>query len=151
MTTGTSAGTAYAISAATPATQDAAGFAALTYTEVANVEKLGPIGPTFAKVEFQPLKGPKQKRKGSADYGSLNPSIAIDESDAGQALMRTAGYDETGKLYSHKVTYPSGAIRYFQGQVFGWPENTDGADTMFMVAPSVEISTKPVLVAAPAS
>lgn len=151
MTTTTSAGTALAISVATPATYDATGFAALTFTEVGNVEKLGPIGPTYAKVEFQPLKGPKQKRKGSADYGSLSPNIAIDESDAGQALMRTAGEDETNKLYSFMVTYPSGAKRYFQGQVFGWPENTDSADTMFTVAPTVEISTKIVKVTAPAS
>jgi hypothetical protein len=145
----TAAGSALAISAATPATQDATGFAALTFTEVGQIEKIGTLGAQFAKVEFQPLKGPKQKHKGSVDYGSLQPSLAHDEADAGQTLLRTAAADETSKLYSFKVTYATGAIRYFQGRVFGYPEVTDGADTIPMANPTIEINTKPVQVAAP--
>jgi hypothetical protein len=144
----TGAGSSIAISAAAPATQDATGFAALTFTETGNCEKIGTIGATFAKTEFQPLKGPKQKLKGSADYGSLQPSIAIDETDAGQTLMRAAADDETNALYSFRVTYQSGAKRYFQGRVFGWPETVDGADPVMMAAPTVEICTKVVRVAA---
>jgi hypothetical protein len=149
MTSTTAAGSTLAISAAAPATADAAGHAALTHTEVGGVEKIGGIGAIFAKVEFQPLKGPKDKHKGSADYGSLQPSMAYDEADAGQVLMRTAADDETSKLYSFKVTYPTGAIRYFQGRVFGFPENTDGADTVIMANPTIEICRKVVRVAAP--
>lgn len=143
----TAAGTAIGISAATPATFDAAGYAALTFTEIGNVEKLGPIGPTFAKVEFKPLKGPTKKFKGSVDYGSLNPSLAHDDSDAGQTLLRTAANNLT-TLYSFKVTYPDNAIRYFQGRVFGYPEVTDGADTVIMANPTIEIDTVVVKVAA---
>ncbi|WP_267386537.1 hypothetical protein [Sphingomonas sp. GC_Shp_3] len=146
--TQTAAGSALALSVAPPATQDAAGFAALTMTEVFNVEKIGTIGATYAKVEFQPLKGPKQKLKGSADYGSLAPSIAHVETDAGQTLLRTASDDETNKLYSFMVTYQDGSKRYFQGRVFGYPENTDGADAILMANPTIEISTKVVKVAA---
>lgn len=144
----TAAGTALAISAASPATQDAAGYAALTYTEIGQIEKIGTIGATFNKVEFTPLKGAKQKHKGSVDYGSLQPSLAHDDGDAGQTLLRTAADDGTSTLYSLKVTYPDGAIRYFQGRVFGYPENTDGADTIIMANPTVEIETKVVKVAA---
>lgn len=144
----TAAGTALAISAASPATQDAAGYAALTYTEIGQIEKIGTIGATFNKVEFTPLKGAKQKHKGSVDYGSLQPSLAHDDGDAGQTLLRTAADDGTSTLYSFKVTYPDGAIRYFQGRVFGYPENTDGADTIIMANPTVEIETKVVKVAA---
>lgn len=144
----TAAGTALAICADTPATEDAAGYAALTFVEVGQVEKIGPIGATFAKVEFQPLKGPKQKHKGSADYGSLQPSLAHDDEDAGQTLLRTAADDATSKLYSVEVTYPDGAKRYFGGRVFGYPENIDGSDTVIMANPTIEISTKIVKVAA---
>ncbi|MDF0540784.1 hypothetical protein PX699_00380 [Sphingobium sp. H39-3-25] len=150
MTSTTAAGSTLAISAALPATNDAAGFAALTFTEVGGVEKIGALGATFAKVEFKPLKGPVEKHKGSVDYGSLQPSMAHNDADAGQTLMRTAGDDATSKLYSFKVTYADGAIRYFQGRVFGYPETTDGADTILMAAPTIEISTKVVKVAAPA-
>lgn len=146
MTSTTAAGSALAISAAAPATQDAAGFAALTFTEIGSIEKIGAIGATFAKVEFTPLKGPKDKHKGSADYGSLQPSMAHDDDDAGQTLFRTAADDATSKLYSFKVTYSTGAIRYFQGRVFGYPETVDGADTVITAAPTVEACTKIVKV-----
>jgi hypothetical protein len=142
-----SAGAALAISAASPATFDAAGYAALTYVEIGNIEKIGTIGAQYAKIEFQPLKGAKQKLKGSADYGSLQPSLAHDDADAGQTLLRTSSADETNKLYSYQVTYQNGAKRYFQGRTFGYPETVDGADTILMAAPTVEICTKPVAVA----
>lgn len=140
----TAAGSAIAISAATPATFDLAGFAALTYTDIGGVEKIGTIGATFAKVEFQPLKGAKQKYKGSPDYGSLQPSAAWDETDAGQVLLNAAAADETNKLYSFKVTKPDGALRYFQARVFGNPENIDGADSIVMGNATIEITTKTV-------
>ena len=89
----TAAGTKLAISAASPATFDAAGYAALTYTEVGDVSNLGAFGANFAKVEFQPLNGGKLKLKGSIDYGTLNPTIALDPTDAGQTLLRTAAAD----------------------------------------------------------
>ena len=144
----TGAGSAIAISVAPPATQDAAGYAALTFTEAGNCEKIGTIGATYAKTEFQPLKGAKQKLKGSPDYGSMQPQFAHDESDAGQTIFRTAADDETNALFSIRVTYQSGAKRYFQGRVFGWPETVDGADPVMMANPTVEICTKVVKVAA---
>jgi hypothetical protein len=147
MASSTAAGSALAISAGVPATFDAAGYAALTFTEIGQIEKIGSIGATYAKVEFQPLKGAKQKHKGSVDYGSLQPSLAHDDADAGQTLLRTAA-DAATALYAFMVTYPSGAKRYFQGRVFGYPETTDGADTILMAAPTVEISTAIVKVAA---
>lgn len=143
----TAAGSTLAICAALPATEDAAGYGALTFVEIGQIEKLGAIGATYNKVEFKPLKGPVQKHKGSVDYGSIQPSMAMDETDAGQALMRTAADDATSKLYSFKVEYPTGAKRYFQGRVFGMPESPDNADSILMANPTVEISTKTVKVA----
>lgn len=145
----TAAGTALAISAGHPATQDAAGFVALTYTEVGAVEKIGTFGGTFAKVEFQPLKGGKIKRKGSVDYGTLNPTMALDEADAGQILMRTAANNTANTLYSFKVTRQDGSIIYCEGLVFGMPETIDGADTINMSSPTIEVDKQPIYVAAP--
>ncbi|KQO57671.1 hypothetical protein [Sphingomonas sp. Leaf257] len=150
MTSQTAAGTMLAISAGTPGTQDKAGFAALSYLVIGQVEKLGTFGTSFAKVEFQPMKGAKQKYKGSPDYGALSPTIALDSADAGQTLLQTSGDDESQKLYSFAVTYQDGAMRYFQGRTFGMPETADGADTMLTAAPAIEICTKPVKVPAPA-
>jgi len=150
MTSQTAAGTTLAISAGTPATQDKAGYAALSYLVIGQVEKLGTFGTSFAKVEFQPMKGGKQKYKGSPDYGALAPTIALDSADAGQTLLQASADDESQKLYSFAVTYPDGAMRYLQGRTFGMPETADGADTMLTAAPAIEICTKPVKVPAPA-
>lgn len=140
----TAAGSSLALSAMLPSSFDAAGYAALTYVEIGQVEKLGSFGASFAKVEFQGLKGAKQKFKGSADFGALQPSIALDALDAGQILLQTASDDETQKLYSFRVTFPDGSARYFRGRVFGAPETADGADSMLMATPTVEICSKVV-------
>lgn len=144
----TAAGSALAISASQPATEDEAGYTALTYTEIGGIETIGSFGSEFTLVEFQPLKGPTQKHKGSVNYGSLNPSLAHDEDDAGQAILRTAAEDASSTLYSFEVTLSDGATRYFQGRVFGYPENVDGANSILMANPTIEISTVIVKVAA---
>ncbi|MCU6454352.1 hypothetical protein LPN01_09695 [Sphingomonas sp. A2-49] len=148
MTSMTAAGSKLAISAAAPATADAAGYAALAYTSVGQVEQLGPFGATFEVVNFQPLDGPLQKYKGPSNSGALSPSLAHDDADAGQTLLRTAADDKTSKLYSFRVTLPNGTLRYFGGRVFGYPETVGAANSMVMANPSIEISTDVIKVAA---
>lgn len=144
----TAAGSTLAISATPPATQDAAGYGALAATEIGGIDKIGAIGASFAKVEFQPLKGPKDKHKGSADYGSLQPSMAYDDEDAGQILLRTAAADTTSKLYYFVATYPTGDKRGFGARVFGAPETIDSADTVITAASTIEICTEVVKIPA---
>jgi hypothetical protein len=148
MGSSTAAGTTIAISAALPATPDAAGYGALTLTEIGAVESIGSIGANTNKTEFTPLKGPKLKFKGSTDYGSLQPSLAHDDGDAGQNLMRTASAPSNNALYAFGVTYPNGEKRYFQGRVFGYPEDVGNADAIIMAKPTIEINTVIVKVAA---
>lgn len=138
----TAAGTSLAISTGTPATHDYAGYLALSYTEIGGIEKIGTAGAVYDKVDFKPLKGAAQKRKGSPDHGALSPSLAHDDLDAGQAILRMASEDTSIKLYVFRVVYPNGAIRYFRGRVFGYPESVDTAATLVMVTPTIEISTR---------
>jgi len=142
MGSSTAAGTTIGMSAALPAAQTTAGYEALTFILIGGVEKLGTIGASTNKIEFQPLAGPKEKHKGSTDYGSLQPSLAHDPEDAGQTLLRTAGEPDNNARYAYCVTYASGDKRYFQGRVFGYPENVDGADSILMANPTIEIDTK---------
>ncbi len=144
---GTAAGTTLAISAAAPATQDAAGYTALTFTEVGGIDKIGTFGATPGKVTFQPLKGAAQKYKGPVDNGALGPSMAHDDDDAGQALLRVAA-DEQLAEYSIRITYPDGARRFFQGRVFGYQEAVEGAENMLMGSTTIEINTAIVRVPA---
>ena len=69
----TNAGTTLAISAALPATYDAAGYAAtgMTYTAVGEVEDHGSHGVTAAISKFTPVDtSVVTKLKGSKVYGS---------------------------------------------------------------------------------
>lgn len=140
----TAAGSALAISAGTPSNEDAAGYGALTFVDIGFIERIGTFGANFSKTEFQPLRGPKMKLKGAADYGTLSPTLAINDNDPGQALLRVAADDLTPRLYSFQVTFPDGSLRWFQGSVFGFPETADGADVVITASPSIEISTKVV-------
>ncbi|PZQ21245.1 MAG: hypothetical protein DI569_12515 [Sphingopyxis macrogoltabida] len=140
----TAAGTTIGISAALPTTEDPTGYSALTFTKVGGVEQIGTIGATTNKVEFQPLDGPKEKHKGSTDFGSLQPSMAYDEDDAGQVLMRTAAEPDNNALYAFEVTYPTGEKRWSQGRVFGFPENVGNADSIVTANPTIEFSKKVV-------
>ena len=134
-----SLGATYSISAAEPATYDDTGFAALTFTEVGEVATLGDFGPTFEDVTFVPLKtGVTQHRKGGADYGELSMSVAYDEADAGQVLIKS-GVDGANRdvVYSHKIELAGGEIFYFTGQFFSAPYSV--ADASSMVTQSVTV------------
>jgi len=144
----TAAGSKLAITAGTPATQDVAGAAALTYTTIGQVEQLGAFGATTEVVNFQPLDGPLQKYKGPDNSGAIQPQLAHDDDDAGQTLLRTAADDRT-KLYWFRVTLPNGARRFFGARVFGYPETVGAANSMVMANPSIEISTP--IIKAPAA
>lgn len=144
----TAAGSKLAISAGLPATPNEAGFAALTLTNIALIDKIGPMGATYAQTTFQPLDGAEITLKGGAKYGVLNPSYAVDSEDAGQALMRTASDNQIAD-YSFRLTRPDGSIRYFIGKVFGVPEDIGTAETVIMANPIVAINSKPVEVEAP--
>jgi hypothetical protein len=141
MTAMTAAGSKIGISAAAPATENLAGRTALTYTNIGKAEQLGTFGATTEVVNFQPLDGVLEKYKGPSNSGAIQPSLAHDDEDAGQTLLRTAADDKSSKLYSFMVTLPNGAKRYFGARVFGYPETVGAANSMVMAAPSIEIST----------
>lgn len=137
----TAAGTMLGISATAPTTDDEAGYSAITFTEVGQLEKIGAVGGSHKKVDFQPFRGPAQKYKGGVDYGAIQPIMGFDPDDAGQLLLAAAD-EEVSALFSFCVTYRDGAKRFFRGRVFGFPENIDGADTIVTASPTIEICTR---------
>ena len=149
MASTTAAGTGLAISAGIPSAQTTTAYEALTYTEVGNVESIGGYGASTEVVSFQPLKGAQQKHKGPTNYGTLNPTIAIDDADAGQTLVRTAAAPTNNDLYAIRITKPDGSLRFFQVRVFGFPETVGAANSMITANPVLEINT-PVLAKAAA-
>ena len=67
-----SIGVVFSVSVAAPATQDAAGFAALTYTKVASLLSFPSFGGVAAVVSNTPLEtGEECKSQGAINWGSI--------------------------------------------------------------------------------
>lgn len=88
MAVSTSTGILLALSVGRPATVDAAGFAAKTYTNLGELTSVPAFGPTTAVVEHNPLAtGITEKYKGFINNGSMSMEAAFDDEDAGQILV----------------------------------------------------------------
>lgn len=124
-----SIGTVLHVSASVPATYDAAGFAALTFTEVGLVGSLSEFGGTTGVDTFEILKsGNTVKRKGFTDYGTLDVGMARVTADDGQTLLKS-GFDgaNAGDVYSVKLVHPTatGLTQYFTCIVTSYTTNPE--------------------------
>jgi hypothetical protein len=143
-----SAGTTFALSAALPATYDAAGFGAvgMTYTTLGEVTNIGEFGKVFELITHNPLATRKtEKLKGSYNNGSATLTLAIDKDDAGQ-ILATAGLDSDA-AYSAKVTYQDGSIEYFTVLIMSFTTNIAGVNDVLSGSINIEIDSEIVPVA----
>jgi hypothetical protein len=143
----TAAGTTIAVSAAAPATLNAAGFAALTYTTIGEVTDIPEFGASRELVTHNAIDTIDTiKRKGSRNNGSVALNIASDEDDAGQALLEAGEADDAS--YSFKVTFQSGAIKYFTAQVMSFTTIIGSVNSIVSISAMLEIDSAIVKVAA---
>lgn len=146
-------GAELSISAALPATYDAAGYGAtgVVFTPVGEVEDHGNHGVRATITEFTPVKTAiVAKIKGSKNYGTKSLMLGYVPGNAGQALIRTAS--ESPLHYSVKVQYPAGdgeatgEIHYLDVLVAS-AENQDGTvDNVRRLAVELAICRPPVIV-----
>lgn len=110
-------GTCLSVSAAAPATHDAAGFTALTWTQVGELESIGEFTINHATVNFTNLcTGKTSVAKGAEEAVTVAVGVALDRDDAGQTLMTTARKSLTA-VYSFKIQEANGDIVYFRAHV----------------------------------
>jgi len=140
MAIGTVAGTSIGISATIPASFTEAGYEALTFTNIGNIEDGGEHGREYAEVTFNPIdtRGTR-KYKGSFNEGAKTLSIAYDSDDAGMVLLKAALASDND--YSFEVAYPNGDIDWFQAKVMSLTKATGGVDTMRMATVTLSITT----------
>lgn len=145
----TAAGTKFSLSAALPATLDAAGYAALTYTEIGEVVTIPDFGGTTNVVNHSPLSNRYiQKFKGSINAGSGAVECASLSTDAGQVLLRAAAAPTAGN-YSVKIEEADGAVSYFRAIFTSFSKKVGTIDNVVMISSNMEITTPIVDVAAP--
>ena len=131
-------------SVAVPATEDAAGYGALTYTEIGSIEDAGEHGGTATVTNFIPLAtGVVDKLKGSIDYGSKEMTMAVIGDDAGQALLAGA-FDGANKnsIVSIKVVDQDGNIDYFMVYVTKFARQGGNADSVDMLSVQLAVRSK---------
>lgn len=134
----TTAGTVIGISAGVPATCDAAGFAALTYTAIGEITDFGEFGRVYAVVTHVAVAGRSTtKRKGSYNEGTADLQLALDRSDAGQIIARQALASDAS--YAFRLIHQDGTIDYLSGQVVSFTTNVGGPDQILSGALSVEL------------
>ncbi|WP_295850967.1 hypothetical protein [uncultured Xylophilus sp.] len=128
MTWQTAAGTSIAISAALPASQTAAAFAALTFTLIGEVTNISSVkGRQYNTATHAPLASAQQsQRKSSFTLPDTTVEMAWDDADAGQILVETAS--KSNAVYAFCVTKQDGKKRYFTAQVSQFMENIGGVD-----------------------
>lgn len=84
------AGTRVYVSAGVPATINAAGYAALTWTEVQGFSSIGEIGDSMEVGNFDALVEGRMKYRSIADPGQLDASMSDMPTDPGQILLKAA-------------------------------------------------------------
>jgi len=133
----------------------AADFVGQTWTEVDGWMNMGGIGDA-AQIITTPLinRGRDQKQKGTSNAGSMQNQFAIIPLDAGQALLISAGLPTNKNNYAFRIDMndqvAAGAPskRYFIGVVATGEEAGGGANTIQVLAATVEVNSNIVRVAA---
>lgn len=141
MTISTAAGTNVALVSGLPATYDAAGFGALVFVDVGEVENVPEFGGTSQEITFTSLKDAVvRKAKGAFDAGSVSLVLGRDVSDAGQALLKSGAVHTNNTEHSFEVTFPDGSIQYFSALVMSYTTNTNDVNSIIRSTALVSIT-----------
>jgi hypothetical protein len=142
----TVAETTLSISAAAPATFDAAGYGALTWTAIGELTDLGSVkGRAYNTSTHAPVGSAQQtQKKGSYTLPNADFVCAWDEDDAGQILVEAGS--KNNAVYSFKAVKQDGSIRYFTAQVMSFIENMGTVDNVVTGAFSLLRQTDSVTV-----
>ena len=138
----------------TPTTDTVAEFAALTWTEVGNVQSLGEYGDEAQDIPFTALgDGRTRHAKGSRDASVISVVVGRDGTDTGQIALSAA--EATNNNFGFKIVLPnrltSGGtdeINYFRANVRSKRKNVGSANNVIMDTYNVGISSPVYEVAA---
>ena len=137
----TADGTLIGVSSTLAATKDAAGFVALTFTDVGQVVDIGEIGATFADVTTYNLSSRDVVHlKGSRDWNETPITVDNDRTDAGQVILRDH-HNETkvDDRVAIKITHQNGDVEYFETLVYSFTSAALAQDTIYRANVSMRI------------
>lgn len=144
-----SVGTVVSVADASPATYDAAGFGALSWSTCGELAELPSFGAEAALATHTPLAtGIVAKRRGSLNYGSVALTMALSDDDLGQGILQTAAEAGAGAdaQVAVKVELVNGETQYFTAQVMSYKTNVGNADAITMAEVTLEIDNSVIKV-----
>lgn len=145
-----SVGIAVGVSASLPASHDATGFAALTFTPCGKLSAAAPMTGTYDVATFDNLTtGEEEKLLDVLRAGNGDMTFGYDDEDAGQTILETAAESDTPSAHqvALKFTLNNGDIYYRLAILTSYrPEGSVGAVLTATVA--TEFTRKHVKVAA---
>lgn len=141
----TVAGAVLSVSSSLPATYNAAGFGALSYSPVAEVTDIGTFGKDFTLVTHNPIGDRKTfKFRGSYNNGTLDLKLAkitVLNTDAGQAALTTALNDPLDKSVSFLITLQDTSKQYFTGKVMSFTTSIGSVNSILAGECKIEIDS----------
>lgn len=136
----TTAGSTFKVSATAPATYDAAGYAALTWTAVGEITDLGEFGREYALVTHNPINTRiTQKFKGSYNEGKMSLKLGLDTDDAGQVIMKAGSTSDAARFF--EVTDQKGDKYYFPAMVMTWKVGLASVDSITAASCDLELTS----------
>jgi hypothetical protein len=128
----TTAGSVLYVSTGVPATYDAAGYDAssMNYSAVGEITDLGSgYGRQYNNVEHAPIDSAQRTvKKGSYTLPPIDLTMAWDQSDSGQDMLRTAANDNS--ILTFRLVKQNGHKRFFTAQVSKFVENHGTVDNV---------------------
>lgn len=136
-----SAGSGLSVCLTLPATDNAAGYAALTFIEVGEITGIdGEIGRVYDEIEVNNLKQRrKEKRKGPFSEGAPSITTNYAPGDAGQIAMATA-LEMDGNV-SFEIELSDGTKKYAQGIVLSAPFNIGNVSSITSGTYNIALNT----------
>lgn len=144
--TALSVGMTLSVAVGEPATYDSAGFEALSWTEITDVENVPEFGGSAEVAEFTPLaSGVIDKGKGSINYGDTTIPIRRRITDVGQDMLQS-GFDGTNRdeIHSVRLSHPSHGNLYFTAVISGFTYNPNDANSWYRGNVTFAVRTKPL-------
>jgi hypothetical protein len=122
-------------------------FSALTWNEIGYVSNVSQHGIAFQDVPFTVVGGRTYHLKGAYDYGPVELQMALDLSDAGQLLLKTAAESVSQDHYGFRIektdapsSYGGPTQVYFRGLAQSFVSQMGDANTVLMANSRVAIN-----------
>ena len=140
----TTSGISVGISIPLPATEDEAGYDALTFNTIGQLTNLDGLGRVFQEVTTDPLAERRTgKFKGNYNEGSPSITVNYEAADQGQLDLETALGMDTNVAFS--ITLQDGTIIYFSAKVMSNPFGSMSANQMLTKSIQVSIDTDTIV------